>query len=499
MPESLELYGALIDAAGDAHDEDALVRATEMTSAVEAACSGWHVSWARYCLSNAWAELYRLRRYPHRALSWQQAELRSQIFHLRSALQHEAIDEMDSGRRAQIHCNLGNALDATGRVIDAIEQWEAALQFNPVLAMARGNLGKGLAFYARTLYDDGHQLWLVVRAREHLQRAVQIGLGRDGATYPAALKHFEAEVHRIEKLLASTGVALTQSTTWMQKSSLGSTKREREYRTWCLQRKLFLNPMNDAYIEPVAACDVLSLPTHRGEGVGIKFLAFFNQMKQEYAYARWCLFDGTTSTKVHWADHDVKLSFNVDHARYSVALEQVKTAFRAAYSLLDKVAYFVNSYFQLNIDEKKVDFKSVWTEQKRPNVGQVREVLENSKNISLQALYWLSQDIYDDKTHEVALPDARSLKDLRNHLEHKFLKVVDLKSDDDGAPMFRDDLAHQVTPEELTAKAERVLKISRSALIYLCLAMHRAETLRPDDRSDVVHFEVADLPDRFKY
>lgn len=95
MLESLELYGALIDAAGDAQDQDALVRATEIHSAVEAGCSGWHVSWARYCLSNAWAELYRLRRYPHQALSWQQPELRSQIFQLRSALQHEAIEEMD--------------------------------------------------------------------------------------------------------------------------------------------------------------------------------------------------------------------------------------------------------------------------------------------------------------------------------------------------------------------------------------------------------------------
>lgn len=499
MPETLDAYGLLVDAAGDADDEVALIRATELASAVEAGCSGWRICWARYCRANAWSELYRLRRYPELAFSWDQPELLSQIFNLRSALQHESIFQLEPIFRAQLHCNLGNALNTNGRIIEAIEQWEVALKLNPLLVMARGSLGKGLEYYARNIYDDGHQLWLLLRARQHLHDGVKTGLGRDGATYPEALEHFREQLEIIDGRLADAGVSTSEQVPTLDPAEIAETEREHEYRCWCLQRRLFLNPLNDAYLEPVAARDVLMLPSHRGDGIGITYLAFFNQMKEEYVYARWCLFDGATSTKVHFADRHVTLALNADNARYSIALEQVKTAFRSAYSLLDKVAYFVNSYWQLEIPEKKVDFNSVWTEQKKPRFGQVRETLESSKNLPLQALYWLSKDIFDSEHHRVAEPNARQLNDLRNHLEHKFVKVVDVKSTGDEPSMSRDQLAHEITPDELVARAERIMKIARSALVYLCLAMHRAERQRYGDRDDVIAFDVSDIPDSSKF
>lgn len=499
MPEILDAYCLLVDAAGDAGDEAALVKATQLASAVEAGCSGWRICWARYCNANAWSALYYLRRYPEQALSWDQPELLNQIFNLRSALQHEAILELEPIARAQLHCNLGNALNTAGRIIEAIEQWEVALKLNPLLVMARGSLGKGLEYYARIIYDDGHQRWLVLRARQHLHDGVQIGLGRDGATYPEALEHFREQLKIIDGRLADAGVSTSEQVPTLDPAELAETEREHEYRYWCLQRRLFLNPMNDAYLEPVAARDVLTLPNHRGDGVGITYLAFFNQMKEEYAYARWCLFEGATSTEVHFADRHVTLALNADKARYCIALEQVKTAFRSAYSLLDKVAYFVNSYWQLGIPEKKVDFNSVWTEQKKPRFGFVRETLESSKNLPLQALYWLSKDIYDSEHHRVAEPDAQLLNNLRNHLEHKFVKVVDVKSTGNEPSISHDHLAHEITPDELVAKAERIMKIARSALVYLCLGMHRAERQRYGDRDDVIAFNVSDIPDSSKF
>lgn len=102
----------------------------------------------------------------------------------------------------------------------------------------------------------------------------------------------------------------------------------------------------------------LRLPKHNAE-VGITYLAFFNQMKQEYAYARHCLFQGEQARSVQYADKEAALAFNCDFALYSIGLEQIKTAFRNAYSLLDKVAYFVNGYWQLGIPERSVSFRTV--------------------------------------------------------------------------------------------------------------------------------------------
>ena len=75
------------------------------------------------------------------------------------------------------------------------------------------------------------------------------------------------------------------------------------------------------------------------------------------------------------------LAFNSDYALYAMGLEQVKTAFRCAYSLLDKVAYFVNDYWQLGISEEKVNFRSVWVEVPK---GKGRQKCKFVKSLILQ-------------------------------------------------------------------------------------------------------------------
>jgi Flp pilus assembly protein TadD len=41
---------------------------------------------------------------------------------------------------AEAHCNLGNALAQSGRLPEAVEQYQLALQFKPDFAEARNNL-----------------------------------------------------------------------------------------------------------------------------------------------------------------------------------------------------------------------------------------------------------------------------------------------------------------------------------------------------------------------
>ena len=48
----------------------------------------------------------------------------------------------------------------------------------------------------------------------------------------------------------------------LNQRSLGATQEERSYRHWCLRERLFLNPLNEAYTDSVAASDVLHLPSH---------------------------------------------------------------------------------------------------------------------------------------------------------------------------------------------------------------------------------------------
>lgn len=79
----------------------------------------------------------------------------------------------------------------------------------------------------------------------------------------------------------------------------GRSKVERAYRQWCLDKRLFLCPLNDLGPYLAAATDDLMLPGIRerfderpGDYSPPPIIGFFSQMKQEYVSARYMLFEG---------------------------------------------------------------------------------------------------------------------------------------------------------------------------------------------------------------
>lgn len=490
--------GSLVDAAGDARDQQHLLLALNLAEKIQAGCQPKFACLVNYARANAWSALRNARTTEANAWNWDQPELLQEIFWLRATIQHAGFPALEGPLRARALCNLGNALSSAGRFVDAVAEWRRALDEQPELGMASGNLGDGLTTYAYFVYDPGHTIVFLQHSRKQLERAIAGGVGRDGATYPEALAHFRTKRDQVVRWLRANGADDEHE---LKSYSLGKTKREQAYRKWALKRRLFINPLNDLASESVAAQDVLMLPPHRVQGAGITLLAFYNQLKQEYAYARWCLFEGTTWGGLHVADKNVALAFNADYALYSIALEQVKTAYRCAYSLFDKIAYFVNDYWKLGIPERGVSFRTVWLEQAKGKDSQrrLREPLEARENLPLRGLYWLSKDIFDTDLAEVAEPNAREFDVLRNHLEHKLAKVVDrLALIGTPSEPFVDRLSHLVVREDLEDRTERLLQLARSALIYLSLAVHVEEGRASKSDSLTMPLALGTYPDSLK-
>ncbi len=218
------------------------------------------------------------------------------------------------------------------------------------------------------------------------------------------------------------------------------------------------------------------------------FQGFYNQLKQEYASARYLYYEGTTSTTPHFSDKGVLLINTLDYPCYSLAVEKVKLAFRMAYSLLDKVSYFLNRYLALGIPQRKVNFRSFWYVKQQRKRG-LLPGFGNCENWPLRGLFWLSKDLFEDapEFRECLQPDAQELDSIRNHAEHKYLKLHETlwsgPTDDGRAFGGRPDtLAFSVYRKNLTAKALRRLKMARAAVIYLTLAIHAEETRRAEAR-----------------
>ena len=130
-------------------------------------------------------------------------------------------------------------------------------------------------------------------------------------------------------------------------------------------------------------------------------------MKQEYASARYMLYEGLHGTRVHYSDRRVRLFDTLDYPMHSLATESVRTAYRIAYSLLDKIAFFVNHYWKLGKITDRINFKNVWMVE---NTQRLLDRFKEHSNWPLRGLFWLSKELFDEGLKQTTAPDARELQ-----------------------------------------------------------------------------------------
>lgn len=93
-------------------------------------------------------------------------------------------------------------------------------------------------------------------------------------------------------------------------------------------------------------------------------------------------------------------------------------------------------------------------------------------NWPLRGLYWLSKELFDDEIKRTTAADSRELHDIRNALEHKYLQVHEGWAWDLMLTLpASNGLGLSINSDLLEAKALRMMKIARAALIQLALAI----------------------------
>lgn len=501
---ALDWIGRTIDLSSDLLSENGLRRALQWCDALEAKLpEGELRALICYFRANAWAGLEQLRHNTQGEAarwSWEQPEAEKQIFFLRSSLNQAGFHQLDIVRKCQIFTNLANLLNSAGRPVEALEYWGRALDLIPNFWMARGNRGVALAHYGLAIHDPGHRAAFFLFAFRDLEEATKPDQQTLGWGDPNALKAFRLWKKRTESVGDFAAIASKLN----KKYSLGRSAEERGYRDWCLRNRLFLNPLNDLAAHTVAARDILSLPdfvTAIDEPPSV--VGLFNLMKQEFVSARWEYYLGIQGDCTHFSDHDVLLYNTLDYTAYGLALERVKAAYKCAYSLFDKIAFFLNHYLSLGVVPSRIYFRSIWREKNGDAIHPVRSRLSQSENWPLRGLFWLSKDLFDEQQSSLTEPDARALHELRIHLEHRYVKVQEeMIASLDGPSLhkFSDALAYSITRQSLESRTLRLLKLVRAALIYLSLAMNREEYRRRNGRGDgpIAPMHLAPLPDGWK-
>jgi hypothetical protein len=459
-------------------------------------------------------------------LKWENPEIEKEILFYRLALKYlQLAMEKDAfphnksenekyhckNRYCQICTNLGNLMDNIGRFVEAIEFRNCALAVDPNFGMALGSKGLSYSWYAPYLYDRGHQAIFGHTSYHLLKKALTCELEHGASeSYHQAISYLQSKLPTVylEKDLD------------LQSFSFGKTREEKKYRTWCLDNYLFLNPLNDIGSYPVAASDVLSIPTivtDIKEGPNSQIL--FNQLKQEFVTARYLYYQGISRKTVHFSDKDVLLFDTEDFPVYSKSAEEMKMSFRICYSILDKIAFFLNYYFNLDINERDINFKTIWyTPQKSKNNKRtkgskkselhIRRNFSEKNNLPLLGLFWISKDLFTKNIlfREALEPEAKEWYEIRNHLEHKFLRLqlinheIPLNTSSFFGKVNKS-LVYSLEVHDFERKTLKLIKTVRASLIYLVLAMRYEEYDREKKREGPrrsIQIGLKKFPDKLK-
>ena len=404
--------------------------------------------------------------------NWKQPEGVHNLLLLRRAIREPSFGAINSVVARQIRANLANRLYALGRPVAANGERLRVLEQDPSFAKALAGQAKGLTFYAEQLYDHNHVPLLLAAARSLFDAALDKKAFWESGDRDSVAPSLLEERNRIADALHRNNYDEEYD---LNQWPLGDTKSERSYRRWCLHNRLFLNPLNEAYTDTVAATDVLHLPSHSYKIPEVlRFPAYYNLLKQEYVSARYRLYRATHDAEPAFVMRDVLMLDSGEGQVLGHFTEDLRSAFQATYAIFDKIGVFLNDYFRVGLEPGKVSFRGIWFTNPRRDDSEIRPAFKKHPNWLLRGLYFLSKDLFDDDFKDTSEPDAVHLAQLRHQLEHRFLSFQNYGTEQ-GTDTHR-----FITIENFENKAMRLLKMAREALIYLSLAMHREEAWRKD-------------------
>ncbi len=402
-----------------------------------------------YNLANGYLSLYGLaeRNIGIEAIP-QSENLQKAKFHFRDAL--KLCDEFNFDFKKQVFVNYGNCLNTLGRGVEALNAYDSALKLDNNFSMAIGNKAKALYFFAdisgqyrKAVYLEAYQ---AIKSIINNQDLIVIGgLG--------AKKLFENELQKIETLFKDKN-DLTKKLEHPKYSTTKLSEFEKFYLVFCAKEKLFLNfHIHDSQCESAITDPIfISLITKIEDNDTFYHLAkYINQIKEDYAVARLLLIQSQFKRE-DFNNISRRTTFvnTLDYSQFNLYFGLLKSAFKEAYNILDKIAVFINDYYKLGLPEDKIYYTTIWQKDKK-----IRDEILQSKNISLYALY----DIYQD----FKAGHYKNIQDIRNASTHKKLVIFDSILTDWNKKSDKQNIGY----DTMLSETVNLLRLTKSAIIYL--------------------------------
>ena len=319
-----------------------------------------------------------------------------------------------------------------------------------------------------------------------------------------------------------------------------NTKQESRYLNWVAKKNLFINDLNDLLNDEIVFQDVLGLPSmiqKINSALSLKeslvFHSNFDELRNEYTYARFLMFQAyeINVDSEHFYNKTYAHVYDTLHAIDNLKTSHMKASFRILYSIFDKISYFIAKYFNLQIEDRKISFQKIFGEYRggsfKPN-----NVFQNSKNYFIHSLFYILKEIEENsKVSNFYLNiETYKLAKIRNHLEYRSFRIVDdfgyelntkynysevlgyqellmekdkLEENNLQSSSEYIEIIEKIKEKEIKSNYILEMPISefeqslidlarlvRNSLMYLSLAVHYEERLKPIDNELVFSKEV---------
>lgn len=375
----------------------------------------------------------------------------------------------------QVLTNLGAELADMGRNIEAIRYFRRVLNLNNHFNMAIGNTGICLLELAQNVSSDVDKFNLLRMAEATLQKVQD-----DNIVSNENYAHFMEAQRVTEKYLKLIPRHIQDKYKEPKYFPKEMGQTEKDYRNWALQNKLFLNILCEANMRDEAASDNVALykSKHKKDSEFQKYNGYFNHIIENFTISRWFFYEGTQPQPLgpHFSEMRISYSDLGDGSIINRGKQNIFASFMLCYSILDKLALFINDYFELKIfNRTDLNLRTLWYQDFPHNKNLRKSIKKYIDNPHLKALYWLSKDVYYREQHEEILePSARDWRKIRNHLTHEFIRVTEKERDEHSQTC--DPNTYCISYKELQDRCLSMLQLIRDSIVYLTLAVTHEET-----------------------
>lgn len=398
--------------------------------------------------------------------------------------------EVSVGLLPRVICNYANVLSKLGRNVEAIDQYLILLRRYPEHAVAMANCGiamKSLRFLSgRHTHRNVHEAWKLLSSACALEEKVL------ELASVSALEWFKQHLHELEEEINTNmdgGLAALQEWSVHREEVHGQPRAPAWLMTMNHERLLLTLNQNPLDSSDECKDDLFfdGLITEGGDTGIERFSALartLNILKEEYATARYLFYlpenapegPGPHSSITYYGE-----AFDSGED-FGLVSGVKKTSLRLAVDCFDKIAVFLNEYFELGHEGENYNINNIWFEDLKHKKGTHPTLAQAMmSNEYLRALRDLQRDWYKESFSEAFLVSPKDARDAGTHgrLVLHWLRPSNRLS------------AQEVVwnVDDCNARVPFILRMVRAAIVYsVLLVMKEEQTRAQEERVRSIEF-----------